>query len=177
MAPAIHRPTRDPGPGRVAGIEPTKFGWYSFSPARVMPAKCLTRLFRASGRGRHTFSNIARLRSARCSRHVPGMGLPRVRSLHDLHRHDADLRVRCLRCRHVAIFDAARIIAYFHSRGWNMAWELVPTHFRCSGCSVKQVDVGLAPKAKRLPIPVPEPVRMQEPSRREVNEHIRRTRG
>lgn len=102
------------------------------------------------------------------------MGLPRVRSLHDLHRHDADLKVRCLRCRHVAIFDAARIIAYFHSRGWNMAWELVATHFRCGRCGVKQVECGIAPKAKHLPLPVPEPL---EPSRRELNEHVRRTRG
>lgn len=104
------------------------------------------------------------------------MGLPSIKSLHDVAKVGGDLKVTCCACDHVAVFAVRRVIAYFFSRGWNVAWEMVPCRFRCGRCGSKRVECGIAPAVERLVPPKPEPIK-SEPSRREVKEHIRRTRG
>jgi hypothetical protein len=107
---------------------------------------------------------------------LASMGLPSIKSLHDVARVGGDLKVTCRGCGHVAIFVVRKVTAYFLARGWNPAWELVPGRFRCGRCGSKRVDCGIAPPVERLIPPKPEPVG-SEPSWRQVKEHIRRTRG
>lgn len=99
------------------------------------------------------------------------MGLPNIKSLHDVARVNADLKVTCEACRHVAIFAIRPMIAFFINKGWNCAWELVAMRFRCDQCGSKRVRCGIAPPVERIALPKP------EPTWREVKEHIRRTRG
>ncbi len=101
------------------------------------------------------------------------MGLPNIKSLHDVARIKADLRVRCLSCQHVAIFRVRHVIAYFINRGWNCAWELVPLRFRCGRCGSKRIECGIAPPVTAIPLPKPR----SQPSWREVKEYIKRTAG
>ena len=101
------------------------------------------------------------------------MGPPRIKTLHDISRLDADLKVKCLACQHVAIFSVQPMISYFMMKRWNLTWELVATHFRCGRCGSKRVECGIAPPVTAIPLPKPR----SQPSWREVKEHIKRTRG
>lgn len=106
---------------------------------------------------------------------LAGMGVPVIKTLHDVARVNADLKVTCLACRHVAIFAVRPVIAYFLNRKWNVAWETVASRFRCGQCGSKRVECGIAPPVDRISLPKPRPDR--QPSWREVKEHIKRTRG
>lgn len=107
---------------------------------------------------------------------LPRMGLPSIKSLHDVAKVEGDLKVTCRGCGHVAIFAVRRVIAYFLVRNWNTAWELVHTRFRCGRCGSKRIECGIAPAVERMVPPKPEPIE-SGPSWRAVKDHIRRTRG
>lgn len=104
------------------------------------------------------------------------MGLPRIKSLHDVARVGGDLKVKCRACGHVAVFAVRKVTAYFLARGWNPAWELVPQRFRCGRCGAKRIDCGIAPAVEQLVPPRPEPIG-SKPGWREAKQRFRRLRG
>ena len=79
-----------------------------------------------------------------------------IRSLLDLSRKSADLRLSCCDCGHartVAIGDAMRIITIY---GWSTGWHLVARRLRCRRCGSKPIAIaahswGAAVRKQRAP--------------------------
>ena len=61
------------------------------------------------------------------------MGIRQPKTLSDLTRWEANLRVTCCRCGRTGVYATKDMVAYFHARRWNQTWEEVARRFRCSG--------------------------------------------
>jgi hypothetical protein len=91
------------------------------------------------------------------------MGIPRPKHLTDLLRLGAHLRVTCTKCGHSGVFPVKDVIAYFRSRGWNLAWDSAGTRFRCEGtaqapgCTNKGARLSLVQPDQRPNAPLPQP--------------------
>ncbi len=57
----------------------------------------------------------------------------RLDSLHDLIKHNANLRVTC-RCGKVHVYDTQRLCRYAQCRNWNTQLEALAHRFRCDRC-------------------------------------------
>ena len=98
----------------------------------------------------------------------------RPHDLADLHKWDADLRVRCRRCGRRAVFDLMSILNYFRGRGWNTSWDCVAARFVCKGtpdepgCGSKAMSVGMHPRPKpQRPEPKLTELEMRQQAKRE----------
>ncbi|WP_156680083.1 hypothetical protein [Sphingomonas profundi] len=101
------------------------------------------------------------------------MGIARPKTLHDLVKLNAHLRITCQvrGCGRSAVYEAKGLVGYFLARGWNLAWEAAPSRFRCDACGQRQARLSLEPI--KVPIVPPPP----EPTERDHKAEIRRRRG
>lgn len=80
------------------------------------------------------------------------------KSLLDLRKLDADLRVTCRRCGRTHDFHREALTALLMQRHKNLAWDMLPSHFRCSVEACRSKDVRLAvvpfgrPKSRRTAV-------------------------
>jgi hypothetical protein len=90
---------------------------------------------------------------------------PRLKDLSDLIKHQAHLRVTCLRCGRVADFPVAGVIEYFSSVRFNTAWDVAGSYFRCegglkgSGCGHKGARLSMIPMNQTVKLPKPQPTK------------------
>ena len=98
----------------------------------------------------------------------------RPHDLADLHKWNADLRVRCRRCGRAAVFDLVSILNYFRGQGWNTSWSCVAARFVCKGtpdkpgCGSKAMSVGMHPRPKpQRPEPKLTELEMRQQAKRE----------
>ena len=91
------------------------------------------------------------------------MGIARPKSLTDLPRLNANLRVTCPSCGRSGVYPAKDVIAYFIGKGWNLAWDDAGSRFRCDGgehdrgCGTRGARLGIEPASHRPVPPPPEP--------------------
>jgi hypothetical protein len=105
------------------------------------------------------FSEAAGSRFQNRSYYVLGatmVGSPK--SLTDLRKIDANLRVTCLDCGHEAEWNREALIAELIRRRRNLAWSELPRHFRCAapGCRSKRVRLLAIPFGEQEHPPPPE---------------------
>jgi hypothetical protein len=85
------------------------------------------------------------------------MGIARPKHLPDLLRLKAHLRVTCPRCDRTGLFPVQDVIAYFRSRGWNLAWDTAGSRFRCEACGRRGARLSIAQADEPPRAPLPEP--------------------
>ena len=98
------------------------------------------------------------------------MGIARLKTLYDLRRLCAHLRVTCPACSRSGVFAAEATIEYFHRRNWNPAWSEAGRHFRCDACGHRGATLSIAPAGTP---PAPPPLH----TKYTVREAVRRSRG
>ena len=91
-----------------------------------------------------------------------GMGAINLRSLEDMARWQADLRVRCNSCGREARFDAANMVRWFRTMRWNTSLDDAPRRFRCDGaegqgCGSKDVRLSAIMPEGKMPPERPRP--------------------
>ena len=91
------------------------------------------------------------------------MGLRTPKTISVLVRWDANLKITCAVCGHSGVYDPKQVAAYFHSSGWNTAWEVAHLRFRCEGkfgkgCGAKAAQLSMEPKPLPYKVPQPEPL-------------------
>jgi hypothetical protein len=71
------------------------------------------------------------------------------KSLTDLRKIDASVRVTCRACGRVRLLDREKLILDLMARRRNLAWSALPTYFRCAatGCGSKDVRLVAVPFA------------------------------
>ena len=99
------------------------------------------------------------------------MGAIKIRTMEDLAKVNAHLKVECLACGRASIWERKGMLSWFQHRGWNTNLEAAGTRFRCKGCGHRgaHLSAALAPS----PPPSPPPVKLWE---REAKERVRRAR-
>jgi hypothetical protein len=95
----------------------------------------------------------------------------RPKCLSDLHRWNANLKVTCLSCGRSGTYRTQDVVAYFQSRAWNQAWEMVARRFRCEGCGARNARVDMTPIERPPEIPPP------APTKADLKAQFRRRRG
>lgn len=100
------------------------------------------------------------------------MGLTRIKTLADLRRLDAHLRVTCRSCGHYGVYPLEQMVSYFLGKGWNSAWSEAPRRFRCDRCGERNAQ--LDPEPKPLNHVPATPAALTE---REWRAEVRRRRG
>lgn len=65
------------------------------------------------------------------------MGTVRLHRLEDLERWSSELRIRCPKCKHEALYLARDMVRLFKSERWNTSLDVAPYRFRCSLCGHK----------------------------------------
>lgn len=53
----------------------------------------------------------------------------RPKTLHDLHKWNADLLIVCRSCGRAGVFQLVPILTHFHSKGWNTDWGCVANRY------------------------------------------------
>lgn len=78
----------------------------------------------------------------------------RLDSLHDLIKHEANLRVTC-RCGKQHVYDARRLCRYAMCRGWNTQLEALAFRLRCDRCNRRapQLRAVMEPPTPADPFP------------------------
>ena len=85
------------------------------------------------------------------------MGAVQFRSLDDLAKWRADLRVTCPKCRHEAVFNAGNMIGWFREKRWSTSLDVAPYRFRCSECGNKPCKLSAIMPEGKLPPERPRP--------------------
>jgi hypothetical protein len=94
------------------------------------------------------------------------MGIARPKSLFDLIKFEANLRVTCPDCGRSGVYPAKDVLAYFRAKGWNTAWEIAGIHFKCDGmaegegCGRRGAILSMAAIPRPPVFPKPEPTEL-----------------
>jgi|TARA_Y100001001_G_scaffold157510_1_gene175760 Zn finger protein HypA/HybF involved in hydrogenase expression len=72
------------------------------------------------------------------------MSSKRLATIADFSRHGYTLRVDCLQCRRVAVFNPLEITMICQQHGWSKQMASVEGRLRCSKCGSRDIRLGPA---------------------------------